>query len=177
MNGDLIKAQDIFLGRVNQTCNKFGLNNIMAQVYALLYLCGKPLSLDDMVERLRISKGSASINIRALERYDVVRKVWVKGSRRDYYEAQVDIEKVVMDRIKSAIQTRLTEVDGMINLSTSALDIVDFSDEEEKEAVEIFRQRLDRLRKLHGKAKELFDLFDTSLLTTALVSETEETAK
>ena len=66
MNENLIKVQDIFLNRINHICKKLGLNNVMAQLYAILYLNNEPLSLDDMVERLKISKGSASVNITAL---------------------------------------------------------------------------------------------------------------
>src|SRR3989338_5217258 len=96
---NLIKVQDIFLNRINHICKKLGLNNVMAQLYAILYLNNEPLSLDDMVERLKISKGSASVNIRALESYGAVRRVWMRGSRRDYYEADTDIVRVVTDRI------------------------------------------------------------------------------
>jgi len=84
MNEDLVKAQDVFLQKINKICRDFGLNNIMAQLYAILYFSKEPLSLNDMLERLKISKGSVSINIRALERYGAVRRIWVKGSRKDY---------------------------------------------------------------------------------------------
>lgn len=168
MNEKLVKAQDIFLDRINQVCGKFGLNNIMAQLYAILYLSNEPLSLDDMVERLKISKGSASINIRALERYGVVRKVWVKGSRKDYYEAEADISKVITDRIKSMAQGRLSEVDDMVNSSYAALNSVNSSNKEEREAIKVFKERLDKLRNLHSKALSLFNLFNSNLLNTVL---------
>ena len=54
-------AQDDILGKINQVCGKFGLNNIMAQLYAVLYLNNKQLSLSELAARLKISKGSASI--------------------------------------------------------------------------------------------------------------------
>lgn len=168
MGKKLVKAQDIFLNGVNQLCNKFGLNNIMAELYAVLYLSNKPMSLDDMVERLKISKGSASVNIRALERYGAVRRIWVRGSRRDHYEAETGISKVIMDRVKSMAQSRLSEIDDMINSSFQALNSVSSSDKEEKEAVEIFKQRLERLRSLQNKAQSLFELFNSGLLNNML---------
>ena len=164
MDEKLTKAQDVFLGRVNQICNKFGLNNIMAQLYAILYLNNRSMSLNDMAERLKISKGSTSINIRNLERYGAVRRVWVKGSRRDFYEAESNISKVVMDRIKSMTQSRLLEVDDMINSSCHALNSVNSSDKDEKEAIKIFKQRLDELKNLHSKAQSLFNLFNSGFL-------------
>lgn len=157
MNKKLIEVQDIFLDRINQICNKLGLNNIMAQLYAVLYLSDKPLSLDDMVERLKISKASVSVNIRALERYNAVKKIWVRKSRKDYYEAEPDIAKVVRDRIKFMTQSRLSEISDMIDLSYETLNSVDSSDKEGKDGIKIFTQRLDKLKKLHDKAKAVLN--------------------
>lgn len=170
MNKNLVEAQDIFLDRVNQICNKFGLNNIMAQLYALLYLQNKTMSLDEMADRLKISKGSVSVNIRALENYGVVRQVWVKGSRRDHYEAETDIYKVIMDRIKSLAQGRLLEVDSMIGLSFKALNLANSSsnNKEESEAIKVFEQRLTELKRLKHKVQTLFNLFNSGLLSNVL---------
>ncbi len=140
----------------------------MAQLYAILYLSNKPLSLDDMLERLKISKGSVSVNIRALERYGVVRRVWVKGSQRDYYEADTDIYKVIMERVKSMVQGRLSEVDNMIKSSYHALNSVNSSNKEEKEAIKVFKQRLGELSNLQNKAQSLFNLVNAGFLNTML---------
>jgi len=173
MNNELIKAQDVFLEKINVICNKFGLNNIMAQLYAILYLSARPLSLDDMVERLKISKGSASVNIRALERYGVVRQVWVKGSRKDYYEAEADISKVIIERIRSMAQGRLSEVDDMINLSTDALSSVNPHDEDEAEAIKTFKERIDKVKALYDQAQSVLELFNTVLLSRNVPNNTE----
>ena len=161
MNNRLTEAEDVFLGKVNQICNKFGLNNIMAQLYAILYLSNNPMSLNDMVERLKISKGSVSINIRALERYGAVRKVWVKGSRRDYYTAETDISKVIMDRIKTMAQRRLSEVDDMVTSSYHALNSISSSSKEEKEAIKQFKEKLHKLKNTFFTPLENGDSFHT----------------
>jgi len=157
MNKKLIEMQDAFLYNINQVCSKLGLNNIMAQLYAILYLSDKPLSLDDMVERLKISKASVSVNIRALERYNAVKKVWVKKSRKDYYEADIDIAKVVRNRVRSMAQSRLSEIGDMINTSYETLNSISSSDKSEKDDVKIFVQRLNKLKDLHGKAKTVLN--------------------
>jgi len=164
MTGELTKAQDIFLDRINQICGKFGLNNVMAQLYAVLYMSGKPMSLTDMAERLKISKPSASINIRSLERYGVVRKVWVKGSRRDYYEADSDIYKVLTDRVKSMAEGRLSELEEMLDSSYRALYTVNSHSKEEKEASKVFRQKLDELKSLHGRVRSAFNLLNSGFI-------------
>lgn len=164
MNKNLIDAQDVLLGKINQMCDKFGLNDIMAQLYAILYMSSSPLSLNDMVDRLKISKASASVNMRALERYGVVKRVWVKGSRKDYYEAEADISKVIMDRIKSMAQSRLSEFDDMIKSSYAALDSVTYSSGDGKEDIKVFKEKLDKLARLQRKAQSLFKLFNSGLV-------------
>lgn len=177
MDSDLIKAQDSFLNKINQICGRFGLNNIMAQLYALLYLNNKALSLDDMVEQLRISKGSASTNIRALERYGAVRKVWIKGSRKDYYEAEMDIAKVILERVKSMAQNRLAEVDYTVNASYQMLDSISASDKSESERIEVFRDRLDKIKILHDNAASLLNLAGSGLLSNLLSKNSKKNNK
>ncbi|MFH1189215.1 MAG: hypothetical protein V1682_00815 [Candidatus Omnitrophota bacterium] len=174
MNNKLIEAQDVFLTKINQMCGRFGLNNIMAQLYAILYLSAKPLSLDDMVERLKISKGSASVNIRALERYRVVRRVWVKGSRKDYYEAESDISKVIMDRIRSMAMGRLSEVKDMITSSREVINAVIPENGSDDEFVKTFKERLDRLQAIYDQAQGLFELFNATILTKEYVAPAKE---
>lgn len=171
MNALLDNAEDVFLDRINRICNKFGLNNIMAQLYAILYFSDTPLSLDDMVDRLKISKGSVSLNIRALERYGAVRQVWVKGSRKDFYEAETDIAKVITDRIRSMARSRLSEVDDMIR---AAYDLLGSPNARETGGAKtkVFKERLDRLKELHSKAQNLFDVFNSNILDMVVADKT-----
>ena len=169
MDGKVTPVQDIFLEKINRICRDFGLNNIMAQLYAILYFNGRPLSLDEMAEKLQISKGSVSINIRALERYGAVRRSWVKGSRKDFYEAESDISKVILERIRSMAQRRLSELGDTLDSSYRAIDAVEC--EPEDEDVKIFRQRLDALKALHEKARSAFKIFNSGLLVNGLEGE------
>ncbi len=174
---NLITAQDILLDKINQICGKFGLNNIMAQLYAVLYMNNKPMSLTDMLNRLKISKGSVSVNIRALERYGVVRKVWVKGSRRDYYEAEQNISKVIMDRVKSMAQGRLSEIEDMLDSTSEALRKTNFQSEEDIASKKVFEQKLDDLRQFHGKLQFMFNMLNSQLVKGMLKTKTKRKNK
>ena len=149
----------------------------MAQLYTILYLNHRPMSLDDMAERLKISKGSASINIRALERYGAVRRVWVKGSRRDYYESEVDISKIIIERARHMITDRLSEVSDMINKSYNILNAVVPADANESESVSVLRERLEKIRNLYDKANSLSELFNAALLNDAMLIGPSEAKK
>lgn len=155
---------DIILGKINQICGKFGLNNIMAQLYVILYLNNKAMSLSEMTEKLKMSKGSISINIRALERYGVVRKVWIKGTRQDYYEAEYDIAKVAKQRVKSMVENRFSEIEEMILSSTQMLAAIEPRTEEERQMKEVFRAKIEKIKNLYEQAKQLFNLFGANIL-------------
>ena len=66
-------------------------NETAGRMFAVLYLSPGPLSLDEIALRLGTSKGNASVQVRELLTLGMVRKVWVRGSRRDYYEAITDL--------------------------------------------------------------------------------------
>ncbi|MFH1258627.1 MAG: hypothetical protein ABII74_02235 [Elusimicrobiota bacterium] len=96
-----------------------GLNRSMGQIYGLLYLSDEPVSLDTIAKSLKMSKGSVSLNVRELEKWEAVKKSWQQGSRKDFYEANIDfvniIYKRLMTRYKKIIQefsTTLTALDG-----------------------------------------------------------------
>ncbi|MFH1791021.1 MAG: HTH domain-containing protein [Candidatus Omnitrophota bacterium] len=156
------EIREAFVNCVNQICSKFGLNNVMAQLYVILYLSDEPLSLDDMVEQLNISKATASNSVRALERYNAVRHIWVKGSRKDYYRAETNISKVIMDRVKSMGQGVLTEFSSMIEKSYEVINHAGNS--ENGGDLSPLKDKLDRLNTIYGQAKSLFDLLNSDIL-------------
>ncbi len=85
------------------------INKVGGQIYALLFLSDEPLSLDDIAERLSVSKSNISINIRLLEEYDLVKQVWVRGSRKDYYTARRAYPKKVLKDFLEKIQGTLSD--------------------------------------------------------------------
>ena len=86
---DAIKQS--FIQDYGQGYQSFGLPKLMGQVVGLLLYHGAPLSLDDITAELQVSKGPVSQIMRRLRDHNLVSKIWVPGSRRDYYEAAPDI--------------------------------------------------------------------------------------
>lgn len=74
MNPKLEQARDNFIEAVGQLSASLGLSRVVGQLYALLYLNNGPLSLDDIVRILKMSKGNVSVNIRELEKWGAVRR-------------------------------------------------------------------------------------------------------
>lgn len=160
MNSNLTSAQDKFIAGIGRMSSAFGLNRFVAQLFALLYLQGKSLSLDEMAEALGVSKGNVSINIRELENWGAVKNIWVKGSRKDYYQAETDLKKVFFNKVKSAIQKRGGEVSAMLDEFEKVLDSAGAgSSKEEAEAVANYKRRLKELKRLKETAVNAVEMF------------------
>ena len=141
--------------------DSFGLNRFVAQLYAVLYLSDKPMSLDEIAEKLKVSKGNVSVNIRELERWGAVRSVWVKGSRKDYYEANLDIKKVIVNKVKSGVQRRITQVQEMLDEFKSIIQSASGElTEEERRITKVCEERLKRIEDLKALAVNGLNLAD-----------------
>lgn len=69
----------------------WGINRSVARVHALLMATEGHLSLEEIAGRLQISKGNASMSLRELRTFGVVRQVEVPGDRRDFYATEPDV--------------------------------------------------------------------------------------
>lgn len=86
-----------------------GLPKSIGEIYGLLFISRSPLSLDDLVDRLDISKGSASQGIRLLKSLGAVREAELgnNGERRTYYEAAIELKRLVGGFIREQIRPHL----------------------------------------------------------------------
>lgn len=95
-----------------------GLNRSMGQIYGLLYLSDEPVSLEAIAKGLKMSKGSVSLNIRELEKWEAVKKSWLQGSRKDFYEANIDFLNIIYKRLR----TRYKKIISEFSSTLTALD-------------------------------------------------------
>lgn len=86
---------------LGQLADYFGYNRLMGQLYGALLFSPDALSLDDLVELLAKSKASVSMNMRTLEQLGLVREVWVRDTRKKYYEAESDLWKALINVLRS----------------------------------------------------------------------------
>ncbi len=107
MNVPATDVRDAFVDLGGRAAQRLGFARSLGQIYALLYLSEKPLGLDDLVRLLGISKGGASMSVRQLETWGAVRKVWRRGERRDFYEANTDFRNLFRSTLFGLILPRL----------------------------------------------------------------------
>lgn len=84
-------AQDRFIATWGQMGSSWGISRTMAEVHALLYITGLALCTDDVMDRLSISRGNASMSLRALEDWGIIQRVHRRGDRKEYFLAETDV--------------------------------------------------------------------------------------
>ena len=84
-----------------------GLPRSIGEIYGLLFISPEPLSLDDLVQRLGISKGSASQGLRALKGLGAVREFTIENSRRCHYQADTELKRLVGGFIREQVRPHL----------------------------------------------------------------------
>src|ERR687893_748386 len=90
-NTRLWAVQDLFIRRWGEMGQTWGINRTMAEIHALLYIVAQPLSTDDVMDRLHISRGNASMSLRALCDWGIIRRMHKRGERREYFESLSDV--------------------------------------------------------------------------------------
>src|SRR5262249_31559714 len=87
LSSRLIQVEDQFVDLWDTMSRLWGISSTMARIHGLLYITGAALSMDDIMERLAISRGNVSMNLSKLVEWGLVRRVHKRGDRRDYYES------------------------------------------------------------------------------------------
>lgn len=101
------EAQDRFVAVWGQMGSAWGISRTMAEVHALLFITSEPLCTDDIMERLQISRGNASMSMRALLDWGIVERVHRRGDRKEYFKAEGDVwamfRAIVRERMKREV--------------------------------------------------------------------------
>jgi HTH-type transcriptional regulator, glycine betaine synthesis regulator len=113
---------DVFVDAVRV----LGLPRSIGEIYGLLFISRSPLSLDDLVQRLQISKGSASQGLRMLKSLGAVREAVGGAERRTYYEPAIELKRLAGGFIREQIRPHLESGKSKINqLAKTSREIAD----------------------------------------------------
>ena len=112
-------AKAAFLSEWGALGPSWGVSRTMSQIHALLMIAPDPLTTDDVMAALQISRGSAHTNIRELCDWGLLRRAKRPGDRKDYYEAEKDVWKVVQAIVRSR---KRREVEPVLDTLARCLD-------------------------------------------------------
>jgi DNA-binding transcriptional regulator GbsR (MarR family) len=148
MSRTLTEAQDRFIAVWGQMGAAWGISRTMAEVHALLYISGSELTTDEIMERLQISRGNASMSLRALADWGVVSRAHKRGERKEYFAAEQDVwamfRAIVRERMKREVEPMLAalhEIRDTTGVGTARAPTA----AAERKAVLGHNQRLDEL--------------------------------
>ncbi len=146
----LNEAKDKFIQTWGSLATSWGINRTMAMVHALLLVSETPLSTDDIMEALVISRGNANMNVRELMDWGIVKKELKMGERKEYFVADKDIWNVFKQIVK---ERRKRELEPLVG-SLEELRHIEDKTAESKE----FLKLIDNLSGVTSKANVLLDL-------------------
>ena len=155
MKKTLEDIENDFIDAAGEMTESYGMTRVAGLLKGLLLLSRKPLSLDDMAERLEVSKASVSTNIRLLERWKAVRRVFNRGDRKNYYELRGDLWEIETEIVSSILKEELGQFAEYLDRWKGDLAAVEEGDSEGRA---FMAKRLEQIDDYLEAARHVVDL-------------------
>lgn len=152
----LTEAKQQFISSWGAFGTHWGINRTMAQIHALLLISPDPITQDDIMEELNISRGNTNMNIRKLINWGLVERVILPGERKEYFSAEKDIWKVVKQIVK---ERKKRELEPMLQLLDKLEEVE--GDKRDKN-VKTFVEVVGGIKKLGRQANKTLDMMVTA---------------
>ena len=110
---DLQTSKQKFIDTWGLLGSEWGINRSVAQVQALLLVSTEPISTDEIMEALTISRGNANMSLRQLLDYGIIYKKVIAGDRKEYFIAEKDVWKWA---VKVAMMRKQKEIDPVMDV-------------------------------------------------------------
>ncbi len=148
---ELASVRERFISQWGTFGSAWGINRTMAQIHALLLVGDEPLSTDEVMEILHISRGNANTNLRELVGWGLVYKRHRKGERREYFEAEKDVWTIFCT---IARERKRREVDPALQLLR---DCVQLTAAMRTKSGKAFHRQMKQLAEFVGLAASLME--------------------
>jgi DNA-binding transcriptional regulator GbsR (MarR family) len=129
---DYQEAKDKFINTWGSLGTLWGINKAMAQIHALLYVSPKPLSMEEIMADLHISRGNTSMNLRQLIDWGIVFKTSVAGERKEFFKSEKDVQELAKT---IARERSRREIQPTIKILKEVSSITDDGSEKTKELI------------------------------------------
>ena len=156
--------------------DEWGVNRSVAQIHALLYLSDRPLTAEDIAELLGLARSNVSNSIKELLAWNLIRRVPIRGDRRDHFEAETDLWEIVtriaagrkereIDPAVAALQACVRDAEGDASIHPVArqrlsemLDFVETMDRWYAQMVTVPKPKLTALIRLGARIVRLLSI-------------------
>ncbi len=118
-----------FILHFGEMGSRWGINRTVGQMYALLYVLGKPLNADEIAEHLQFSRSNVSMGLKELQSWRLVKLLHQPGDRREYFEPPKDVwdifKALLEERRRREVEPTLSMLrDALLETPTTETDIV-----------------------------------------------------
>ena len=124
--------------------SRWGVNRTVAQIHALLFVLGKPLTAEDISDALGVARSNVSTSLRELANWNLVRTTHIMGDRRDFFETSSDVWELMRIIVR---ERKLREFDPTVAMLTETVADAAFA------AVPPEQQK--RIRETHALMRDL----------------------
>jgi DNA-binding transcriptional regulator GbsR (MarR family) len=152
MSSELKQARDNFIQGMSRISHFWGFPKAMGSIFGAVYLSPQPVTLDELVKQVGVTKGAVSTNIRSLERLGMVHKQIQVGDRKDYYVAETDFWKIVRGVLR---EREKNEFDQALRTVGDSLAIVEQAGPEDAELAGFYKERMGGLQSFFNRLDKL----------------------
>jgi HTH-type transcriptional regulator, glycine betaine synthesis regulator len=158
MSDVLGQSKALLVRRWGEMGGYWGINRTMAEIHALLFVSARPLCTDDIMAQLHVSRGNASMNLRALVDWGLIERVHHLGDRKEYFQADTDVwrmfETIMRERRRREVEPIIATIDRCREMVAGheAAGAADAGETQE------FRRRLAEFQSFLKTMSALFDL-------------------
>jgi len=132
-----------------------GVPRSIGEIYGVIFAAPSPLTFQEIVERLRLSKGSVSQGLRALRSLGAVRTAYVPGDRRDYFEPETELRNLVAGLLRDRINPHLEQASARLG---RVRQLVNAGQDLGPTEAEVLRSRVTKLESWRKKSSLLLPL-------------------
>ncbi|QEC52868.1 DNA-binding transcriptional regulator GbsR (MarR family) [Anseongella ginsenosidimutans] len=149
---ELKEAKQKFIETWGKLGAEWGINRTMARVHALLLLSAEPLSTEEIMQDLNISRGNASMTLRDLMGWGLVEKQYKPGERKEYFYADKDTWNIAR---QVARERRKRELDPVLKVLEELMKV---EGDTKDPAFKTFNQSVKDINKLAKNVDKTLDI-------------------
>ncbi len=148
---DFTDNKEKFITEWGLLCMSWGVKKAVGQIHGALLISERALCAEELMSRLKMSRGNVNMNVHELLDWGLIRKLNVEGERKDFFEAEKDFWKVFQLIL---MQRKKKELDPMIELLKTSSNVEAQCPESDE-----FCKVVKELRHFSLKAEKILNMF------------------
>ena len=124
----LAEGQEKFIALWGDMGARWGVPRSMTELHAMLYIVGESMNTDEIMKKLSISRGNASMTLRTLLDWGIVTRSHKRDDRKDYYTAEQDVWKLFATVARARKRRELEPLASTLQALANTLKGVDTSE-------------------------------------------------